>query len=88
MKKRNDPEKIPRVCFVLFALAAVSAVLCPDEAGQIRYCIGSETVDLKSRVKELNEALDGRGGGSPQMIQGTFRTDAKTAARVLASCFG
>lgn len=68
--------------------AAVSAVLCPDEAGQIRYCIGSETVDLKSRVKELNEALDGRGGGSPQMIQGTFRTDAKTAARVLASCFG
>ena len=27
MKKRNDPEKIPRVCFVLFALAAVSAVL-------------------------------------------------------------
>ena len=26
MKKRNDPEKVPRVCFVLYALAGVSAV--------------------------------------------------------------
>ena len=66
----------------------VCAVLCPDENGQLRYCIGSGTVDLKSHAEAINKALDGRGGGSPQMIQGTFRSDAAQASRVLAECFG
>ena len=36
-----------------------------------RYCIGSNTVDLRAFAKDFNSALNGRGGGRPEMIQGS-----------------
>lgn len=36
-----------------------------------RYCIGSNTVDLRAFTKQFNSALNGRGGGRPEMIQGS-----------------
>lgn len=36
-----------------------------------RYCIGSNTVDLRAFAKQFNSALNGRGGGRPEMIQGS-----------------
>lgn len=74
--------EIRKFCDLLVKEGAgnVCAVLCPEnrsdqkESGSvsIRYCIGSRSVDLKSIAPDLNRALNGRGGGSPEMIQGTF----------------
>lgn len=82
--------EVRKFCDLLVKSGAgtVCAVLCADESGQLRYCIGSGSVDLRARLKELNEALGGRGGGSPQMIQGTFRADAAKASSVLTGFFG
>ena len=61
--------------------ANVSAVFCVSdtasdgESPAISYCIGSTGPDLKKVSKELNNAFNGRGGGSSEMIQGTFYTD-------------
>ena len=41
--------------------------------GDYKYIIGSRTVPLRVRAKEINAAIDGRGGGSDAMIQGTSR---------------
>lgn len=41
--------------------------------GDYKYIIGSRTVPLRARTKEINAAIDGRGGGSDAMIQGTSR---------------
>lgn len=41
--------------------------------GDYKYIIGSRTVSLRARAKEINAAIDGRGGGSDAMIQGTSR---------------
>lgn len=41
--------------------------------GDYKYIIGSHTVPLRARAKEINAAIDGRGGGSDAMIQGTSR---------------
>lgn len=41
--------------------------------GDYKYIIGSRTVPLRDRAKEINAAIDGRGGGSDAMIQGTSR---------------
>lgn len=41
--------------------------------GDYKYIIGSRTVPLRARTKEINTAIDGRGGGSDAMIQGTSR---------------
>ena len=43
-----------------------------DETGY-RYVIGSRRVDLRAKSRELNAAIQGRGGGSPEMIQGSCR---------------
>ena len=41
--------------------------------GDYKYIIGSRTVPLRASAKEINAAIDGRGGGSDAMIQGTSR---------------
>ena len=41
--------------------------------GDYKYVIGSRTVDLRAAAREINAAIDGRGGGSSAMIQGTSR---------------
>ena len=37
-----------------------------------RYVIGSKEMDVRSLAKELNAAFDGRGGGRPEMVQGSI----------------
>ncbi len=54
----------PRIGGILVALGG--------EAGDYKYVISSGTVDLRARAKEINAALSGRGGGRPEMLQGTF----------------
>ncbi len=39
-----------------------------------KYVISSNSVDLRSKSKDINSALCGRGGGRPEMIQGSFNT--------------
>ena len=38
-----------------------------------KYAIGLRGGDLRSFVRELNQALDGRGGGRPDFVQGSVR---------------
>lgn len=48
-----------------------------DETGW-RYIIGSRSVDLRAKARDINAGINGRGGGSPAMIQGSARADEKT----------
>lgn len=47
------------------------AVFTGSDTGGYKYIIGSRTTDLRERAREINAALSGRGGGSPEMIQGS-----------------
>lgn len=47
------------------------------------YVLGSRTDDMRICSKELNGLLNGRGGGSAQMAQGTFFTQEKVLRAVL-----
>ncbi len=40
--------------------------------GDYKYVISSNSVDLRAISKDINLALSGRGGGRPEMIQGSF----------------
>jgi len=40
-----------------------------------RYVIGNRSGDVRPLVKEMNDLLSGRGGGKPQMAQGTVNTN-------------
>ena len=50
------------------------ACFCPD-GEVIKYCIASKTTDLRILCKELNTTFSGRGGGRPEIVQGSL-TDA------------
>lgn len=41
--------------------------------GDWKYIIGSRNADLRVLAKEINAAIGGRGGGRPEMIQGSCR---------------
>ena len=39
--------------------------------------MGSKHVDLRAKSREIHQALGGKGGGQPTMIQGTVTTSRK-----------
>ena len=49
------------------------AVFCGNDEEGYRYVIGSVSLDLRKLVKELNAAFSGRGGGKPEMVQGSLK---------------
>lgn len=51
--------------------ASVCAIFSGD-GDRYDYVISSNSVDLKEYVKELNTALNGRGGGTSAMVQGSY----------------
>ena len=65
---------------------ANSAVLMTDgaagvfgrEDGGYSYIIASKNLPLRTMAKDINSALDGRGGGSDEMIQGSAKADRST----------
>ena len=60
---------------------ALSAV---EGSDRVAFVMASDTVDLRPVCKQLNKQLNGRGGGKPQMVQGSWATtsaDAESAVR-------
>ena len=58
-----------------------------DEKGVYAYCICSSAVNLRNLTKTINSSLDGRGGGSPEMIQGSFHAEKVRIQEVLTEIF-
>ena len=63
-------------------LCGTAAVLSKAQDGW-NYFIVSRDKNLRDLVKEMNTALEGRGGGAKEMIQGSFKTDQETIKEVL-----
>lgn len=57
---------------VLSRNTGICAVMLKTSEGY-RYVIGSKTTDVRAIGKCLNEAFQGRGGGKPEMVQGSLK---------------
>lgn len=53
--------------------AKMVAVFSGNEREGYRYVLGSRSLDVRKNGKLLNEAFHGRGGGKPEMVQGTVQ---------------
>ena len=51
----------------------LAAVFFPGSGEDLRYIIGSRSMDLRKVSKSINAGISGRGGGRPEMIQGSAR---------------
>ena len=59
--------------FLLERGAKVCAVFAGNDTDGYRYVIGSRTEDVRPLCKKLNAAFAGRGGGKPEMVQGSIK---------------
>ena len=57
--------------------------LSGNREGGFLYIMGSQNEDMRLLSKELNTLMSGRGGGSPQMAQGTFFVDEENMHAIL-----
>ena len=58
------------------------AFLGNDEKGY-HYILGSRSQDVREAARELNESFNGKGGGKPQMVQGSLRGKETEIRKVL-----
>lgn len=56
----------------------ICAALSGNDAEGYSYILYSETLDLIKLAKDINEKLNGRGGGKSPMIQGSIKADKET----------
>ncbi len=67
------PVQLREFCTLLAQNGKGSAVLvCSEKEGACQYALGSRDEDMRVLSKELNGRLKGKGGGNPQLAQGTF----------------
>jgi alanyl-tRNA synthetase len=60
------------------------AFIGTDEGGY-RYILGSRTMDMRAFAKELNTRFPGKGGGKPEMVQGSLVGDHKEIEKMINS---
>ncbi len=61
----------------------IAAVFFPGTEGSFRYIIGSRNTDLRKAAKAINAGIGGRGGGRPEMIQGSAGASEEEIRRFL-----
>ena len=52
---------------------AVAAAFSGDNGAGYRYVLASQKTDLRPVVRDMNAALQGRGGGRPELVTGTVK---------------
>ena len=71
-------ESVRRLCAaVMDTCGGRCAVFAGSDGQGYKYAIGQTGGDLRSLVKELNVALNGRGGGKPHFAQSSLRASAE-----------
>jgi alanyl-tRNA synthetase len=60
------------------------AVFSENADGSFKYAIGEKNGDLRSFTKEMNVALNGRGGGKPFFVQGSVKASKQEIEKYFA----
>ena len=68
---------------IIDRVGGMLVALCGKD-GDYKYIISSKNINLSEKIREINAALSGRGGGKTGMVQGTFLTDIETVKAYFA----
>ena len=80
-----NPYEIRKFCEYLIKTAGYSlaAVLSVKDEASWNYAIGSRGEDIRPKLKEWNALLSGRGGGKPELVQGSFSASFEAIEKAL-----
>ena len=73
-----DAKEAQKLCDMICEKALVGAVF-GDFTDEVKYCIASRETDVRPIGEALNSALDGRGGGRAEMVQGSLPCNIEKA---------
>ena len=73
-------DSVRKLCDTVMTACAGRCAVFAGSEGSYKYAVGQEGGDLRAFGKALNAALNGRGGGKPNFIQGSIAAD-ETAIR-------
>lgn len=79
----NEPGmsmvEIRKFCDYLISTGKVKTamIISPKDKESVNYVMGSADLNMRDMGKLLNEELHGRGGGRPEMVQGSFQAEAE-----------
>ena len=79
----NGPRELANL---LLAKGTKLAAVFAGSEGNYRYVIGSKSVDTRSIAKSLNEKFQGRGGGKPDMVQGSVMGEENGVREEVLAC--
>ena len=64
--------------------AGICAIFAGTDESGYRYVVGSRENDVRPYSKALKEKLSGRGGGKPEMIQGSVQATEEAIREAIA----
>lgn len=68
-----QPDDVRRLCLMACEhCSGTAAVFSGSDSSGYRYAVGNISEDVRPLGKEMNHALQGRGGGSKELIQGSL----------------
>ena len=73
-------DSVRKLCDTVMTACGGRCAVFAGSEGSYKYAVGQEGGDLRAFGKALNAALNGRGGGKPNFIQGSIAAD-ETAIR-------
>ena len=76
-----DPFELRLFADMLMEKFPSAAVFCGNDEEGYKYAIGSNKADVVLFIKEANNALNGKGGGKGNMVQGSFAAKADEIER-------
>ena len=69
-----SPDALRRLCdAVLHTCGGRCACFSGGEGRGYQYAVGQQGGDLRAFSKEMNQTLNGRGGGKPEFVQGALQ---------------
>lgn len=80
----NGPRELMNL--LLEKGAQIGAVFAGTKETGFRYVIGSKELDVRPFAKVLNTAFNGRGGGKPEMVQGTLSGNEEAIREEVLRC--
>lgn len=79
------PDEVRKMCDMLADKVTLAAVLSGSDEDGYKYTLASRSMDLRQLAKDFNTALSGRGGGKPEMVQGTVNESREKIEKFLRS---
>lgn len=80
----NGPRELMNL--LLEKGAQIGAVFAGTKEMGFRYVIGSKALDVRPFAKALNTAFNGRGGGKPEMVQGSLNGNEEAIREEVLRC--